>query len=280
MRFFHFSKSFFIFVIVILTFLGLSRFLSRNTDQEPVFLIMELETLSKNVFSSVAKSLEKYFLALSLYEENEELRLKQARLESRFLQMDELKAENERLKILLDLPKSPAFRLIPAQVRARDFFGKNDLLTINKGRRHGVKKFMGVLHPSGVVGYVFRTNPFSSQVLILLSPLSSLPVKNEKHRSPGLLLYGLDNLLKFRPSHLENGSLVSYEKGELLLTSLSDQFPAGLPAGKIISVEKKFPYGPEEILVKPMVSFENLEEVLILAFKEEKKEEEEEEENK
>ena len=267
MRFFHFSKAFFIFVIVILTFLGVSRFIAKNTNQEPAFLIMELEIFSKNIFSSMGKTLEKYFLALSLYERNEKLNLENDKLETRLLELKELKKENERLKVLLDLPRSPDFKLIPAQVRARDFFGKNDLFTINKGKVHGVKKFMGVLHPSGVVGYVFRTNPYSSQVLSLLSPLSSLPVKNARNRNSGLLLYALQDLLLFRPSN-EEDQKSDPKKGDQLVTSKSDQFPSGLPAARITEIKKESPYSQARILAEPVVSFETIEEVLILKFEE------------
>lgn len=267
MNIFHFRKRFFILFLAFLFLTGGLQLLSKITDKEPLFLFSEIQTASVNFKEGLGLLIEKYLFLLELRDQNRDLKKKNQELKVQVQLSEELKKENERLKKLMDFSLHQRFQLLPAQVLGTGFLSKNELLTINKGSRQGLKKFMGVLHKEGVVGYIFRVSPNSSQVISLLNPLSSLPARNQNSRILGLISPGGKNRLLFH--HLnqdlsEKQIEMDMKKGDPIVSTSSDSFPAGLIVGSVLSPKKTSPYSPPEIYVQPAVPFHSLEEVLVI----------------
>ena len=272
MNIFNLRKRFFIFLIILFLGMLVLQILHKKTKEDPLtkssyFLFSETQTISVNFHKAVSNIVKKYFFLLNLHEKNKELQKKNKELETRLQLFEENLKENERLKELVRFPLNKELVLLPAQVVGTDFLSKNELLTINKGSSQGVKKFMGVLHPKGVVGYVFRVNPHSSQVISLLSPFSSLPARNRRSRMTGLIEAYKNNLLLFNYLDKEDSKDKNAENlkiGDKIITVKSDQFPFGFLVGAIFSLEYPLKNLNPIVYVKPAVPFYSLEEVLVV----------------
>ena len=271
MSFFHFNKKFFSIFALILILLFLQT-LNQNQNQDPLtkishFLFSEAQTAGVNLHRNIVNTLKKYLFLLSLHEQNTHLKKQNQELQTKYQVFQEVLIENERLKKLKDFPLNKAYQLLPAQITSTDFLSANEILNINKGSLHGVKKFMGVLHPKGVVGHIFRVSPHSSQVLTLLSPLSSLPARNQRSRIKGLVEAHQKNLLVFHYiGEQESLKIISKDLkvGDKIVARQSDQMPAGFLIGQIHLLDKSSQTLNPKVYLQPAVSFSALEEVLIV----------------
>ncbi len=227
------------------------------------FMLGEIQTASVIFRSEITSLVKKYFFLTNLREENLMLKTKISQLLSQQNLLKETKQENKRLKKALMFYQNNPFSLLPAQVIAKDFLHHNDLIVINKGSLHGVKKYMGVIHPKGVVGYVFRTTPHSAQVITLLSKFSSLPALSQKFRINGLIESYKNEKLQFKYFNLTE-TVKKFQNNDTIITSATEQFPSGLPIGYIQKFQNNTQDLTPTIVVKPYVTFSSIEEVFIL----------------
>lgn len=190
----------------------------------------------------------------SLQHENEELRAKLGAL-------TELSLENKRLNKLLDFRERSNMEIIAAKVIARELTPDSVSLRINRGFRHGLKKLQAVITVEGVVGYVYRPDATTSQVLVLTDRASAIDAIVQRTRASGLV--SGKNRSSARLRYLERAGDVAV--GDMIVTSgLQGYFPKGFPIGKITAV-KKTEYGiSQEAQVAPTVNPANVEEVFIV----------------
>lgn len=223
-----------------------------------------------SVQATIADPIKKYLFFLSLRSENTLLKQENQALKARQLIFQEVLRENERLREMIDFLKKQEMNLLASQVISYDFLARKNLLIVNKGSLHGVKKFMGVLHPEGVVGFVFRVSPHSSQVITLKHPLASLLVRNRRTRRAGLLFRSLSQIgLNYWTDDLDFEKInKDFKQGDVLVTIKSNQFPPGLPAGLVdsfnFSKQKPAKQKTPQVFIQPSVNFESLEELFII----------------
>ena len=272
MNIFYFKKQLFIFVFLFSVILIGLQFLNRETEQDPLTRISfkvfsEIQTASVNFHNSLSAVLKKYLFLLELRDKNKLLEQENKKLKIRWQLFEEVLEENERLKQILEFPKKQNFQLLASEIISTDFLSKNQLFTINKGRSHGVKKKMGVLHPNGLVGYVFRTSSHSSQVITLFHPLSSLPVRNRNSRVTGLLTAFEKNRLLFdfwETDLFDDQIQESFKEGDFIVTIKSDQFPSGFLVGRVLPFYYFSKKLNPNIYIQPFVDFDSLEEVFVV----------------
>src|SRR5438874_3472280 len=189
----------------------------------------------------------------ALRDENEQLRIAQARL-------NEDANQAHRLQALLDFKEKFVSRTLAAQVVGASASEQSRVLYIDKGSRDGLQPGMAVITPLGIVGKVRDVFPLGSQVLVINDTASGVGAILEKSR-----LYGV---VKGKPSgdlmldHIMGDEKV--ERGETIVTSGGDRiFPKGLPVGTIADVSP----GSDlflNIRVKPAADLNRLEEVLVI----------------
>ena len=241
-----------------------------NKGSKPDFLsrwaymtFAEIHTGIALVNTAVSDFVEKYLTLIHLKDENRQLKQENTLLKIQQQQIEELSLQNQRLKNMLDLSQSPELQLLASQVIGFDRLSKNQTFIINKGSRHGVKRFMGVLHPKGVVGFVFKVSPHSSQIISLGNPLSSLPAKNQRTGKKALLV-GLKGqaFLSLWNQNLE--SKTDFQPGDVLVTVSSEQFPTGFLIGELLpfTLSKKNP--SPNIPIQTAVTFDSLEELFVV----------------
>ena len=175
--------------------------------------------------------------------------------------MKEIEQENKRLNTILNFKKTSRITFITAQVTGRDPLSEYQLITINRGSTHKVKKNMIVINEKGVIGYVFRVFSHFSQVILLTDPHAAILSVVQRSRVHGVV-EGVDRN-KCRLKYLKNRDDV--KKGDIVVTSgLKVLSTGGFPIGTVTEVKKQ-QYGlSQEITITPFINSSQLEEVLIV----------------
>lgn len=128
-----------------------------------------------------------------------------------------------------------SYRLIPAKVVTNELDRRDNLITLDKGEADGVKKDMGVVSGTGVVGIVYMTSPHYSIVIPVLSTRSNISCTIEKRGYFGYLHWAggrsdiayVDDI----PRHAH------FRRGDNIVTSgYSSIFPEGIMVGKVGTV--------------------------------------------
>ena len=100
----------------------------------------------------------------ALREDSETLRSTKTRLQTVLASEEEIAAENRRLRSMLDFARSePRLTQEPARV----IESLRGMLTIDRGRVHGIQPRMAVITEQGVVGMVTEVHDFTSGVATL-----------------------------------------------------------------------------------------------------------------
>jgi rod shape-determining protein MreC len=124
------------------------------------------------------------------------------------------------------------YKLIPAKVVTNETNKRDNLITLDKGAADGIKKDMGVVSGTGVVGIVYMTSPHYYIVIPVLSSQSNISCTIEKrgyfgylhwNGGPSSLAY-VDDI----PRHAK------FRRGDNIVTSgYSSIFPEGIMVGKV-----------------------------------------------
>ena len=170
--------------------------------------------------------------------------------------------EVERTKELQNRPWLYSFRVIRARVLVHRV---GEIVThemlIDRGRRHGVRRFAPVVGQQGMVGFVFSLGDRDAVVRLITHPFFSAgaEVENLPYQA---MIRGSGEERKLVLRYLPHG--VELAPGTLVLTSgLEGIFPAHLPIGRIKSTVPS-PEGDILYTVTPLESLEDLHWVAVL----------------
>ena len=172
------------------------------------------------------------------------------------------KAENERLRALLELRPALQVRSIPAEVlyEAADPFSRK--LFIDRGATHGVVLGAPVLVPEGVLGQVTRVFPLSSQVTLLIDKDAAIPVLNARTQARSAAFGGAGGdamELRYMAANAD------VQVGDQLNTSGVDGvYPPGLAVARVAAVERRAESGFARILLAPNAAADGVRHVLVL----------------
>lgn len=124
------------------------------------------------------------------------------------------------------------YNFIPAQVINNSIYHINNYLLINKGRKDGVKKDMGVICENGIVGKVVNVSENYASVISMLHSYSVVSARFIDNQHIANISWDGDDyrfgLVKDIPYHLK------LQKGDTLVTSgFSNVYPADLMIGTI-----------------------------------------------
>lgn len=243
-----------------------------NFGKLGVFLVSEafapVQSLVFHSHESVESVWERYVWLTGVQQENKELRETLERIEGDVALLQEFKAENDRLRVLLDFSRNSELNGVVGSVIGYDPSGWVKGIIVNRGSSHGVAAGMAVVHARGVVGQVVAVSPSVSRVLLISDHSSGVDAVVQGSRARGVVEgsgYGMSELRYINREF-------SIKVGELVLTSGMDGvFPKGLVIGAVTEVEIGGSGLFQTVEVKPAVDFARLEEVLILTNTEQPK---------
>ncbi len=197
----------------------------------------------------------------SLQKENDELRHAKLTTAPDLQRLQQLEAENERLRKLLSVKEREKATGQVAQIlyTARDPFSRK--VIVDKGQQSGITAGQPAIDEAGVVGQVTRVYPFSAEVTLITDKDQAVPVQIVRNGQRSVI-FGLGNgqmELRYMPANAD------VEVGDILVTSgLDGVYLAGFPVAKVVNIERDSAYSFARIFCIPIAGVENFGEMMIL----------------
>lgn len=196
-----------------------------------------------------------------LLTENRKLKDEELVLKTRLLKFAALEQENIRLRGLLDSSFKVGEQVLIAELLSVNLVPYEHVVEVNKGSRFGVHPGQAVFDANGVVGQVLRTNPYSSEVMLITDPSHAIPVQVNRN---GLRTIALGTGLIDRLALPYLSSNADIQVGDLLITSgLGGVFPHGYPVATVTAIaSQESPFA--KISATPVAQLDRSRELLLV----------------
>lgn len=245
--------------------------LSINMQQNPLshgwydkpfsFLASMTQTAFFSFSDGVRSNTQLYLNLINIKKDNLQLKSENNQLLARLEAQNELLKENERLNALLDFKNRTKMDLVAARVISKDLVSDHNTIQINKGTHHGLKQGQAVITVGGVVGYIFKPETFTSQILLVTDRYSVVDGVIARSRARGIVEGKNSSSCVLR--YVEKSEDV--QPGDLVVTSgLDNIFPKGFPVAVVEAVETKSYSVSLKVDLKPVVDPDKIEEVFVI----------------
>ena len=210
-----------------------------------------------------SSKIESYF---QLSKINEQLTQRNLYLEQRLAKLErdlgDSAADTAMNKSLL-LQSLHPYRLIPAKVVGMSWNRRDNLLTINKGEADGVKKDMGVVCGTGVVGIVYLTSAHYAIVIPVLNSQSNISCIIQGRGYFGYLHWTGGSISEAYVDDVpRHAHFKLYEN--VVTSGYSSVFPAGVMVGKILHVYNSTDQMSYRLKVELATDFGKLRDVCVI----------------
>lgn len=190
------------------------------------------------------------------------LRAEQILTRAELQQLTALRAENDRLRDLLDARPRSRDEIRVAEIMAVDANPYRHSFVIDIGENDNVYNGQAIIDADGVVGQVLEAGLTSSQAILISDPSHALPVEISRNglRTIAKGTGEFDRLdLPFLPN---NADIVP---GDVLVTSgLGGEFPAGYPVAVVASVDRIPQASFANVTARPSSALDQVREVLVI----------------
>ena len=253
------------FALVLLFFLAFVMMLVNKTD---TVLIEKTSSVATDVISSMvdvlvvpAKAVAgfyDYFRELrAIRDDNQKLKEENRYLLGILDRAKSLEIENNLLSGLLNYTPPPEAKYITARVIAEEGDAFSHSLIAYTGNVNRVKRGQVALSDKGVVGRIDKVGKLYSKIILITDINSKIPVMVERTRVRGILSGDNTSYPKMIFIPLE----AELSVGDRIVTSgVAGVFPAGLPIGRISSIEKN------EVKIATFANLDQLEYVKLVDY--------------
>lgn len=194
--------------------------------------------------------------------ENLRLRDEVQRLRVQGLHVDDVVAENVRLRRLLVLQERFPITTLSGEIIAREWGGWVRSLTVNRGRRDNIARMAAVIAPEGLVGRVVDVRPGAAIVQVLTDPSSTVGAHVVRTRTPGIVEGDPRGTIRFKYL-ARDGSGIQVD--DVIVTSgPGGMFPRGIPIGRVRAIDDRGSALFHYAMLSPAVDFVRIDEVLLL----------------
>lgn len=167
-----------------------------------------------------------------LQEENARLKDDNNQLRSEAALLKEVRNENQQLRKEAGFASKAEFNLIPAEVVSYQPDSIRQFISVNRGRRDGVKTGMAVVTNGVLVGRISEAGEYSSKVFLITDPSSKINVATQNGQASGILRGQIGfGLIMEKIAQSEKVALK-----DVVVTTGSDELPKGLVAGDVTSI--------------------------------------------
>lgn len=140
---------------------------------------------------------------------------------------------------------------------------QNNYITIHRGERQGVRKDMGVISASGIVGMVVNTSDNFAVVMTMLNRQSSVSAKLKKSGEIGKVQW--DGRSPEYVTMINIPKSAPVNKGDSIVTSgYSLSFPPGVMIGTVQDIVEDKSSNFYSLIIKPATNFYNVEYVTVV----------------
>ncbi|OOF60221.1 rod shape-determining protein MreC [Rodentibacter myodis] len=210
-----------------------------------------LDGVSENLVDTNKLQIENKVLREQLREKNADLLL-----------LDQLKVENQRLRLLLNSPlRTDEYKKIAEVLTAETDVYRQQII-INQGEKDGAYVGQPVIDEKGVIGQIISVGADTSRVLLLTDVTHAIPVQVLRN-DVRVIASGTGHSDELTLDNVPRS--VDIEKGDLLVTSgLGGRFMEGYPVAVVQSVSRDGANYFATVKAKPLASLERLRYVLLL----------------
>jgi rod shape-determining protein MreC len=251
-------------LILILVTLNAAHRIENNLrwyDRAVLFVTSPIQYTVSSIIKGAVRLLNSYMILVDIKKDNYALVTANIELINDLYKLEDVVNENSRLRSLLEFKNKLTSKVLSAEVVGKDPRQIFKTVRISKGESDGVKQGMPVLSSQGLVGQVMRVFSNYSDVLLITDPNSNIDVVVQNSRFRGVL-EGMGKI-ECKLKYLER--LDDINIGDVVLSSgMERRFPKGLILGTVSKVDKQNYGVTQEVLVKPVVDFSRLEEVLVV----------------
>ncbi len=224
-------------------------------------VLAPFQNLFTKSVQSVSDVINNYFYLVSVSKENERLKLEVYKLVNEKNELIEKISRQKRIAGLLAYQEDRKKDSLVASVIGRDATQWSKVVFIDKGSRHGVRKYLAVVTNSGVIGQIIYAGPNTSKVLLTIDSRSAVDSIFQDSRVSGVVVgTGKEQCqIKYVPNKAK------IKVGDRVLSSgLGGVFPKGLFIGTVFQIAKRKQGLFQEITLTPGSDLSKLEEVLVL----------------
>ena len=182
-------------------------------------------------------------------------------LRLKLIELEQEKAENVRLRELLELAPQEGVKYIISEVILLESVNANEKIYINKGTNQGLDADMPVLSQGVLIGRIVKADANYSEVMLLTSKKSNVSVLIDGQETGILRGTGTDKLIVEN----YNGDVDGTEGKQLRITTsgISDIFPKDIYIGTYNVINPMALKKTKEISTKPSFNVYNLREVIV-----------------
>lgn len=204
--------------------------------------------------------------AVTGYAELQQLRAENDSLRGALTAQREIVAENERLRALLQFEATyPQYQVLAARVITRDDGGWTQSAVIDRGKAEGLTKYMAVMLPQGVVGFVSDVYPHSARIQFILDPRTAVGGIVQRPQSRVAALVSGNGNDVAHPEMIDIVKEGDIVVGDAIVTSgYGGLYPKGLLIGTVKEIVPDPSGVVKRAVLTPAVDFTKLEEVLVI----------------
>lgn len=185
-------------------------------------------------------------------------------LRLKLIELEQEKAENARLRQLLEVAPKEGVKYVISEVVLLESVNANEKIYINKGTDQGLDVDMPVLSQGVLIGRIVKVADNYSEVMLLTSKKSKVSVLIDGQEMGILRGTGTDKLV----IENYNGDIEGAEGKQLKITTsgISDIFPKDIYIGTYNIISPMALKKTKEISTKPSFNVYNLREVIVYKF--------------
>lgn len=155
------------------------------------------------------------------------------------------------------------YEIISAKIIKNDIKSSRNFIILNKGKKDGVKKEMGVISPKGIVGIVNSVSEHYSNVISVLNRDLSINAKHKKSNAFGSLNWNGVNPERLQLFDIASINILNV--GDTIITGgMSTYFPEDILIGRIIDYAITKENGYYDIEIELSNNIGNLNKVYII----------------
>ena len=245
---------------IVLVVLLIASLFTLSLNKTPA--VKNVRTIAFGSFAAVTSVISDLTNITKIKGENERLRKINAELMLQVNKLREYGIQNSELKSLLALKDTTKYPLIPADVVSKSLTTSQSTITLNAGKKQGVKAGMPVINDQGILGIVYDTSDDFSIVRTLKNIDLKITVKDERSRIDGVMKWNGDNLVIINVP-----KTYDVQPGDRIITSeLSSIVSVPLPVGIVIGLTKVSTGIFNEVKVQPFADLSKVEHVFVLGM--------------
>lgn len=199
-----------------------------------------------------------------LKKENEKLKSENQELQQNLKQLELVKSENITLKKYMNIAEQyNNYEIVPAYIINKDIRNYNSNIIINVGKKDGIEKNMPVICENGLVGHVVSCTDTTSKVQVIIDTASTVSGVIANNREAIICRGILEKQNSLKVTFIPTDAKMAI--GDKIETSgLGGIYPKGIMIGEITEIIDTQNITDRYAIVKSDVNFAKLENVGVI----------------